>query len=64
MTPRTKKLVGLIILLPAMFVYFIAIIIIADFIPANKLIQILFFAITGIIWVFPLKPLFMWINRE
>jgi len=64
MTPRTKKLVGLIILLPAMFVYFIAIIIIADFIPANKLVQILLFAITGIIWVFPLKPLFMWINRE
>jgi membrane protein implicated in regulation of membrane protease activity len=25
--------------------------------------QLIFYAIAGIIWIFPLKPLFAWMNR-
>lgn len=25
--------------------------------------QLIFYAIAGIVWIFPLKPLFGWINR-
>ena len=25
--------------------------------------QLIFYAIAGIVWIFPLKPLFAWINR-
>lgn len=26
--------------------------------------ELVFFAIAGVIWVFPLKPLFAWMNRR
>lgn len=25
--------------------------------------QLIFYAVAGIVWIFPLKPLFAWINR-
>jgi hypothetical protein len=25
--------------------------------------QLVFYAVAGIVWIFPLKPLFAWINR-
>ena len=62
MSPRIKKLLGILILLPAMFIYFVGVITLADLIPAHKVLQIVYFAVAGIIWVFPLKPLFLWMN--
>ena len=64
MKPRIKKLIGILILLVGMFVYFIAAINIADALPDHIVLQIGYYAIAGIIWVFPLKPLFLWINKE
>jgi hypothetical protein len=26
--------------------------------------ELLFFAAAGIVWIFPLRPLFMWMNRR
>ncbi len=62
MSPRLKKLLSIFILLPGFFLYIIVAITLAEFIPANKFLQIVYFAIAGIVWIFPLKPLFLWIN--
>jgi hypothetical protein len=26
--------------------------------------QLLYYAIAGVVWIFPLKPLFAWMNRD
>ena len=30
---------------------------------ANGFVQLLFYVIAGVVWVFPLKPLMDWMNR-
>lgn len=64
MSPRIKKLLGLLIILPGLFAYIIVAITIADYVPNHKIVQFIYFAIAGIAWVFPLKPLFIWMNSE
>ncbi len=64
MSPRLKKFIGLFILLPSLFIYVVLAITIADFLPENAIIRIIYYAIAGVIWVFPLKPLILWMNSE
>jgi len=64
MTPHTKKFFGMLILLFGFFFYAILAITIADYIPSNKILQIIYFAVAGIIWVFPVRPLMIWMNSD
>ncbi|MEL6362748.1 MAG: DUF2842 domain-containing protein [Pseudomonadota bacterium] len=64
MRPRQKKLIGTFILLFGFLAYLILAITIADYLPSNKILEIVYFAITGILWIFPVKTLLEWMNRE
>ena len=64
MEMRTRKAVGCFVLLAyiAVFALFAASLGVAliPLIPAWA--QLIFYAIAGIVWIFPLKPLFAWMN--
>ncbi|RZO68398.1 MAG: DUF2842 domain-containing protein [Parvularculaceae bacterium] len=62
MTPRLKKLVGLLIWLPYVFIYLFAAAAIGDHVPPHWALKLLYFALAGVIWVFPLKYLMNWMN--
>lgn len=57
---RTRKFVGLILLLLLVTVYsFAAMLIAVHYLPENKLIELVYYALAGIGWIFPA----MWIIR-
>lgn len=57
---RTRKFVGLILLLLLVTVYsFAAMLIAVNFLPENKLLELIYYALAGIGWIFPA----MWIIR-
>ncbi len=62
--PRTKKLIGLLVLLPGLVVYFGIVVTLADFLPRFWLVQLVYFVITGIAWAIPVIPLMNWMNKE
>ncbi|MCX7358146.1 MAG: DUF2842 domain-containing protein [Alphaproteobacteria bacterium] len=65
MEMRTRKALGCFVLLAYIAVYAILAaslgVALAPLIPTWA--QLIFYAIAGIIWIFPLKPLFAWMNR-
>lgn len=65
MDMRTRKAVGCFVLLAYLGVYAILAaslgVALAPLIPSWA--EIIFYAVAGIIWIFPLKPLFAWMNR-
>lgn len=65
MDMRTRKALGCFVLLAYLAVY--AVIAANIGTALSSLIptwaQIVFYAVAGIIWIFPLKPLFAWMNR-
>jgi len=64
MSPRIKKLIGMFGLLIGFFAYIILAINIADMLPENRFLDLVYFAIAGIAWIFPVKYLMIWMNRE
>ena len=64
MTPRLKKFIGMVILLIGFFFYVVAAITIADYLPSIRLVQLVYFVLAGIAWIFPVKSLLSWMNRE
>ena len=62
MTPRTKKLLGTAVLLPALFFYVFVAAAIFELLPETWWMQAPFALIAGVVWVFPLKPLLQWMN--
>ncbi|NHK27594.1 DUF2842 domain-containing protein [Parvularcula flava] len=63
MNPRTKKLIGLILFLPALLIYAGIVVTIADYIPNHWAVYLVYYIIMGTIWAFPLKPVMAWMNR-
>lgn len=65
MKARTRKAIGCFTLLAYMAVYamFAASlgVAFAPHLPAWA--QLLYYAVAGIVWIFPLRPLFRWMNR-
>ena len=65
MEMRTRKAVGCFVLLAYIAVYAILAATLgsalATMIPTWA--QLVYYAIAGIVWIFPLKPLFAWMNR-
>ena len=66
MSPRTKKLIGAIIMLVWISVYaLIAMIVALKVLPhANGLIAFVYYAVAGTIWIIPIGLMLPWMNRE
>lgn len=65
MDSRTRKAIGCFGLLAYMAVYAVLAaslgVALAPLLPAWA--QLIYYAAAGIIWIFPLRPLFAWMNR-
>lgn len=61
--PRQKKLIGVVGFLPALILYMGLVLWISDHLPALWYVQLPYYLIVGVIWAFPLKPIFRWMNR-
>ncbi|MGQ0740806.1 MAG: DUF2842 domain-containing protein [Alphaproteobacteria bacterium] len=66
MSPRTKKLVGLLVILVWLSVYsIVAMRIGVDVLPeANWLTMLLYYAIAGTAWIIPIGFMLPWMHRE
>jgi hypothetical protein len=65
MEMRTRKALGCFVLLTYIAIYAMLAaslgVALAPLIPTWA--QLIFYAVAGIVWIFPLKPLFAWMNR-
>lgn len=62
---RTRRMIGLLITVLFLFVYTAFVAGIGNaFLKHSILVRILFFAIAGIVWIFPLKPLYDWMRAK
>lgn len=65
MQSRTRKAIGCLALLAYMAVYAALAaslgVALAAVLPAWA--QLIYYAVAGIVWIFPLRPLFAWMNR-
>ena len=64
MRPRIKKLIGIFILLPYFVVYAFAAAALGEQVPDIWLLKLLYYMVAGIVWVFPVKHLMLWMNAE
>ena len=66
MSPRTKKLIGAIVMLVWISVYaLIAMIVALKVLPrANGLVAFLYYAVAGTIWIIPIGLMLPWMNGE
>ena len=64
MTPRLKKLIGLFVFLPALLVYFGAVVTVAERLPSFWLVKLGYFVVTGLLWAIPAIPFIRWMERE
>lgn len=66
MDVRTRKAVGCAVLLAYLAVYALIAagvgVALAPVLPTWA--ELIYYAIAGIVWIFPLKPLFGWMNRQ
>ncbi|MEM6414296.1 MAG: DUF2842 domain-containing protein [Pseudomonadota bacterium] len=62
MAPRYRKLVGTFAILPYLFIYLFAAAALGDLLPRFWLSDLVYFAIAGSVWVFPLKYLLKWMT--
>jgi membrane protein implicated in regulation of membrane protease activity len=66
MNMRTRKAIGCTMLLAYMGLYSVLAasvgVALVPLIPTWA--QLVFYALAGIVWIFPLKPLFAWMNRS
>ncbi len=64
MKPRVKKLIGLIVLLPGLLIYFGAVVTLADRLPDFWLARLIYFMVTGLAWALPVIPLLSWMSKD
>lgn len=62
MSPRSRKAVGLVALLTALMIYAGAVVALADLVPDHWLVDLLFFTVAGLLWVFPAARLIRWMQ--
>ncbi|MCI5043393.1 MAG: DUF2842 domain-containing protein [Aquisalinus sp.] len=61
--PSLKKLIGLLVFLPAFLLYIGLVVTVSDYLPQHWAILGIYFVIAGTVWAFPLKPLMLWMNK-
>jgi hypothetical protein len=52
------------VILVYLLVYVVAAVTVGERLHANAWASLAFYAVAGIIWVFPLRPLFRWMNAK
>lgn len=63
MSPRLKKLFGLLLLLPALLIYFGAVVTLADKLPSHWFVKMIYFLVAGLLWALPMIPFMRWMER-
>ncbi len=64
MTGRSRKLVGMLVLLVGLALYIgLAVTIATTWLPGHWAAQLLFYAVAGVAWAIPLRPFMAWMNR-
>ena len=63
MKPRLKKLVGLLVLPPALLLYFGAVVTFSDRLPSFWLVKLAYFVVTGLAWAAPVIPFIRWMEK-
>ena len=64
MSPRIKKLIALLVLLPCLALYFFAAAALGERVPNAQILKVPYYIFAGIAWAFPVRYLIMWANRE
>ena len=62
MSPRLRKLIGSFGIVAFLTAYVVLAVTLADRLPDNTVVQLLFFAIAGVAWGVPVLPLFTWME--
>ena len=63
MTPRVRKLIGLVGILAFLLAYVVLVADLAKFAPDHGPLQFAFYALAGVCWGVPILPLISWMNR-
>jgi hypothetical protein len=63
MSARVRKLIGSLAILVFLAAYVSGAVLLADHLPAGRLVQFAYFAAAGVLWGAPLAPLIRWMNR-
>ena len=61
--PRVKKLIGVLVGAPLVFVYIGLAAWLGSLLPETILLQLPFYLVAGVIWAFPAKYAVLWMNR-
>ncbi len=64
MSPRVRKVVGALAIVAFMVAYIWAATLIAERLPADRTVQLIFFIVAGTAWGLPLFPLVAWAQRD
>ncbi|HEX2593579.1 MAG TPA: DUF2842 domain-containing protein [Rhizomicrobium sp.] len=66
MTPRTKKLIGLLVMLVWLAFYILVAVAIGIHLAphANGLVQFLYYVLAGTLWIIPIGLMLPWMYRE
>ena len=64
MGPRTRKAVASILMLVFLALYVWGAATLADRLPDNRVIEVIYFAIVGVAWGLPLLPLMKWAETD
>jgi len=64
MSGRTRKLIGMIVLILGLFAYIALVVTVATtWLPGHWAVQLAFYAVAGVAWAVPLKPFMAWMNQ-
>ncbi|MGZ3280791.1 MAG: DUF2842 domain-containing protein [Phenylobacterium sp.] len=63
MTPRLRKLIGLVGILVFLLAYVMVVAQLAPLVPSHGPLQFAFYALAGVCWGVPILPLISWMNR-
>lgn len=64
MSRRTRKLIGLIVILVYLTLYALAVMSLAvRVLPDNAWVSLSFYIVTGMAWIAPMRPLLHWMER-
>lgn len=64
MSASARKALGSFVILVYLLVYVVAAVTVGERLHGNAWASLAFYAVAGIIWVFPLRPLFRWMNDK
>ena len=63
MSVRTRKLIGSLSIVAFLGFYIAVVATLAERLPTNWIVQLVFFMVAGVAWGAPLVPLISWMNR-